>query len=130
FEGFPPRRPALRRRRFAELATEPRTLVLFEAPHRLAATLDDLTAALGADRPAAVCRELTKRYEQVRRGRLGELAAWAAAEQPRGEITLVVAGAPAGTAAPGAPQLREAVAARMAAGTTHRDAVAQVAREF
>ena len=129
FEGFPPRRPALRRRRFAELATEPRTLVLFEAPHRLAATLDDLAAALGADRPAAVCRELTKRYEEVRRGRLGELAAWAAGEQPRGEITLVVAGAPAG-AVPDEQALRQAVAARIAAGATHRDAVAQVAHEL
>jgi 16S rRNA (cytidine1402-2'-O)-methyltransferase len=130
FEGFPPRRPGLRRRRFAELATEPRTLVLFEAPHRLAATLDDLATALGADRPAAVCRELTKRYEEVRRGRLGELAAWAAREQPRGEITLVVAGAPAGAATPDERDLREAVAARMAAGATHRDAVAQVAQEL
>src|SRR6266536_2544023 len=70
FEGFLPRRPGERCRRLAELAGEPRTLVFFEAPHRLAATLDDLAAAFAADRPAAVCRELTKTYEQVRRGTL------------------------------------------------------------
>jgi 16S rRNA (cytidine1402-2'-O)-methyltransferase len=127
FEGFPPRRGAARRSRFAELATEPRTLVFFEAPHRIAATLADLAAGFGADRPAALCRELTKPYEQVRRGGLGELAAAAAADPPRGEITLVVAGAPAGPR-PDDAALRAAVAAEQAAGASHRDAAAAVAR--
>src|SRR5664280_2099968 len=83
FEGFLPRRPGERRSRLAELAGEPRTLVFFEAPHRLAAALADLAAAFGADRPAAVCRELTKTYEEVRRAPLAELAAWAAGVPPR-----------------------------------------------
>jgi 16S rRNA (cytidine1402-2'-O)-methyltransferase len=92
FEGFLPRRGADRRRRLAELARDPRTLVLFEAPHRLSAMLTDLSAAFGAGRPAAVCRELTKTYEEVRRGSLAELVVWA---EPgaRGEITVVVGGA-------------------------------------
>jgi 16S rRNA (cytidine1402-2'-O)-methyltransferase len=129
FEGFPPRRAAARRARFGTLATEPRTLVFFEAPHRIAATLSDLSGAFGPDRPAALCRELTKRYEQVRRGGLGELAGWAAAEPPRGEITLVVSGAPATGPVPDPAAVRAEVATRRAAGASHRDAVAAVARE-
>ena len=93
FEGFLPRAGGPRRRRIGELATEPRTLVLFESPRRVGATLADLASAFGADRPAAVCRELTKTYEEVRRGGLGELATWAA-DGLRGEVTLVVGGAP------------------------------------
>jgi 16S rRNA (cytidine1402-2'-O)-methyltransferase len=125
FEGFLPRRPAARRRAIAELAGEPRTLVLFEAPHRLAATLADLAAAFGAQRGAAVCRELTKTHEEVRRGTLGELADWASGEV-RGEITLVVAGA--------APRdvpadLAGLVAQRESAGVARKDAIAEVARE-
>lgn len=129
FEGFPPRKAAARRNRFAALAGEPRTLVFFEAPHRLAAALADLAAAFGGARPAAVCRELTKTHEQVRRGGLADLAAWAAETGPRGEITLVVAGAP--EPPPADPEaLRAAVAARVAGGVSHRDAVAQVAGEY
>lgn len=97
FEGFLPRKSGERRRRLAELASEPRTLVFFEAPHRTAAMLADLAGAFGAVRPAAVCRELTKTYEEVRRGGLAELADWAA-EGVRGEVTIVVSGAPAGAA--------------------------------
>lgn len=126
FEGFPPRRAAARRARFAALAAEPRTLVFFEAPHRIGATLADLAVAFGPDRPAALCRELTKRYEQVRRDGLGELAGWVAAEPPRGEITLVVAGA-LEPPRPDPAALRAEVAARQAAGDSHRDAVAAVA---
>ena len=91
FEGFLPRKGGERGTRIAELRDEPRTMVFFEAPHRLAAMLSALAAGLGADRGAAVCRELTKTYEEVRRGPLGELAPWAA-EGVRGEITVVVAG--------------------------------------
>ncbi len=79
----------------AALADEQRTIVFFEAPHRLARRLHDLVAAFGGDRRAAVCRELTKTYEEVRRGTLDELPQWAAGEV-RGEITLVVAGATRG----------------------------------
>lgn len=94
FEGFVPRKPGERSRALAALADEPRTLVFFESPHRLAATLESMVGAWGADRQAAVCRELTKTYEEVRRGPLAELAAWAA-DGVRGEITVVVGGAPA-----------------------------------
>ena len=95
FEGFLPRKAGERSRRLAELATEPRTMVFFEAPHRTEAALTAMAEAFGDDRAAAVCRELTKTHEEVRRGPLAELVAWAA-EGVRGEVTLVVAGAPAG----------------------------------
>jgi 16S rRNA (cytidine1402-2'-O)-methyltransferase len=128
FEGFLPRRSGERRRAAQALATEPRTLVFFEAPHRLADALRDLADALGADRPAAVCRELTKTYEEVRRDGLGPLADWAAAGEVRGEITVVVAGAPvtADTTAPA--DLAAEVAAREAAGEARKEAIAAVAR--
>lgn len=131
FEGFLPRTPAARRSRLRALAGEQRTLVLFEAPHRIAGALADLAAAFGPDRPAALCRELTKTYEEVVRRPLGDLARWAAEEEPRGEITLVVGGAP--EVAPERPDddtLRAAVAAREAAGLTRRDAITEVATEF
>ena len=92
FEGFLPRRASERMRRLRELASEPRTRVFFEAPHRAAVTLSAMAQAFGADRPGAVCRELTKTYEEVRRGSLQELADWATSEV-RGEMTLVIGGA-------------------------------------
>ena len=94
FEGFLPRTAGARASRVGDLATEPRTMVFFEAPHRLAATLEALASGLGPHRRATVCRELTKTYEEVRRGSLAELVEWAAGDV-RGEITLVVAGASA-----------------------------------
>jgi 16S rRNA (cytidine1402-2'-O)-methyltransferase len=96
FEGFPPRKAGERSRSLASLTSDPRTLVFFEAPHRIAETLAAMVEAFGVDRPAAVCRELTKTFEEVRRGPLGELAAWAA-DGVKGEITIVVQGAPAGS---------------------------------
>ncbi|GAA4916061.1 hypothetical protein GCM10023237_40460 [Streptomyces coeruleoprunus] len=93
FEGFLPRKAGERLARLREVAAERRTLVYFEAPHRLDDTLSAMAEVFGADRRAAVCRELTKTYEEVKRGGLGELAAWAA-EGVRGEITVVVEGAP------------------------------------
>ena len=92
FEGFLPRKPGEKARGLAALADERRTMVFFEAPHRIDATLVAMAEAFGADRRAAVCRELTTTYEEVRRGGLAELAAWAA-DGFRGEITVVVAGA-------------------------------------
>ena len=131
FEGFLPRTGSHRRSRLRELAAEPRTLVFFEAPHRIAGALADLSVTFGADRAAAVCRELTKTYEEVRRGSLGELAAWATDGETRGEITLVVAGAVAGPAErPDDDELRAAVAQREAVGVTRRDAIAEVATEY
>lgn len=92
FEGFLPRKGGERRRLLEEVAQERRTMVFFEAPHRIAASLEAMVEVLGADRPAAVCRELTKTWEEVRRGGLAELAGWAA-EGVKGEITIVVGGA-------------------------------------
>jgi len=92
FEGFPPRRPGERQRRFAELAGDRRTQVYFESGRRLAGTLGELAASHGADRQAVVCRELTKTHEEIVRGTLAELAAWSGSGAVRGEITLVVAG--------------------------------------
>lgn len=94
FEGFLPRRPGERARRLAELAAEPRTMVFFEAPHRLAAFLADCATAFGVDRQAAVCRELCKPHEEIRRSTLSDLADWAG-EGVRGEVTIVVSGASA-----------------------------------
>jgi 16S rRNA (cytidine1402-2'-O)-methyltransferase len=127
FEGFPPRKPSERRSVYAALAAEPRTLVLFEAPHRIASSLADLSAAFGADRPAAVCRELTKTYEEVRRGTLGELAEWAS-DGLRGEITEVVAGAPPSAAAPVDPAvLATEVAQAITDGVPRKEALSAVA---
>ncbi len=128
FEGFPPRKPGERARRLGALAAEERTMVFFEAPHRLASSLAAMAEAFGATRPAAVCRELTKTYEEVRRGGLAELAAWAEAGV-KGEITVVVAGH---TAAAGEPDIEDLVAEvdrRTEAGTQRKQAVADVAKE-
>lgn len=94
FDGFAPRKPGARHDWLASLRTEPRTVVFFESPHRIAQTLADAAQVLGAERRGAVCRELTKTYEEVRRGGLGELAEWAA-DGVKGEITVVVEGASA-----------------------------------
>lgn len=124
FEGFPPRKQGERRRALEALATEPRTMVFFEAPHRLADFLVEAADVLGADRPAAVCRELTKTYEEVRRGPLLELADWAVTGA-RGEITVVVAGF-SGTAVSTDDAVVQ-VAEQMADGMTFKDAVCAVA---
>ena len=115
FEGFLPRRPGERARALRGLVDEPRTMVFFEAPHRLGATLTTMAEVLGEERPAAVCRELTKTYEEVRRGGLSELAVWAA-EGVRGEITVVVAGADPAATAVGVEEAVAQVLARVADG--------------
>ena len=126
FEGFLPRKAGERGRRLAELAGEPRTMVFFEAPHRLAAALSAMADVLGDDRPAAVCRELTKTYEEVRRAGLRELAGWAA-EGVRGEVTVVVGGAVAGEAAGPADLVAEVEALVSGRGERLKDATATVA---
>jgi 16S rRNA (cytidine1402-2'-O)-methyltransferase len=125
FEGFLPRRGGERRSRLAGLADERRTMVFFESPHRLADALRDAASAFGDDRAAAVCRELTKTHEEIRRGPLASLAEWAA-EGVRGEITLVVAGAAAVPVSLSAAELAAAVAAEEAAGATRKDAIRAV----
>ena len=130
FEGFLPRRPGARRARIKELEMERRTVVLLEAPHRLAAALADLAAGFGPDRPAVLCRELTKTHEEIVRAGLGELAVWAGEREVLGEITLVVAGAAAAPAAPSADELRAAVDELMRTGLSRRDAVTAVAGDL
>jgi 16S rRNA (cytidine1402-2'-O)-methyltransferase len=127
FEGFLPRKAGARGRRLTELREEPRTMVFFEAPHRTAAMLGSLADAFGEERPAAVCRELTKTHEEVVRGPLAELVAWAA-DGVRGEVTVVVGGhTPAAGPPPGVAELAGLVAEEEAAGTTRKDAIRAVA---
>ena len=125
FEGFLPRKAGERARTLAALADEARTMVFFEAPHRLAVTLEAMADAFGDERRGAVCRELTKTYEEVRRGGLRELAAWAL-DGARGEITVVVEGAE-----PREASLEDAVATVLdlvAGGVRLKDACGQVAQ--
>jgi 16S rRNA (cytidine1402-2'-O)-methyltransferase len=126
FEGFLPRKAGERARRLASLATEERTLVFFEAPHRTAATLSAMADAFGAGRPAAICRELTKTHEEVRRGGLADLAAGAAGGV-RGEVTIVVSGAVVTAPDTDPDSLRRAVADEEARGTARKDAIKIVA---
>jgi len=129
FEGFLPRKGSARAERMAALAGEDRTIVLYESPHHLAATLADLAATLGPDRPVAVARELTKVHEEVRRTDLGAAAAAAAGEEPRGEHVLVVAGRPPLPPADD-DTVAAAVIAALATGATVRDAANSVARDL
>ncbi|SUA73369.1 Ribosomal RNA small subunit methyltransferase I [Nocardia otitidiscaviarum] len=124
FDGFPPRKSGQRKEWLRTLATEPRACVFFEAPHRLADCLADAVEILGPQRRAAVCRELTKTYEEVVRGTLAELAAWAV-DGARGEITVVLEGAQPVSAAP--EDLVERVEGLAAKGLRLKDACAEVA---
>lgn len=129
FEGFLPRKSGERQSALSALSGETRTMVFFESVHRLGDTLSAMAATFGADRSAALCRELTKTYEEVRRGTLGELSA--GAEGVRGEVTLVVRGASADAAGPPSDQaLGAAVAELVAAGSTRRDAIDTIAARF
>ena len=128
FEGFLPRKAGERRARLGELQADRRTTVLFEAPHRLADALADMAAVLGPERRAVVCRELTKTYEEVVRGTLPELVAWAAGGV-RGEVTLVLEGAPAPTVDLTPVELVRQVGVREAAGLTRKEAIVAVASE-
>jgi len=130
FEGFLPRKSGERARRLGEVAADPRTLVYFEAPHRTAVALTAMAEAFGADRRAAVCRELTKTHEEIRRGPLAELAAWAE-EGIRGEVTIVVAGAPApDPSAVDDATVRAEVARVEATGVRRKEAAAVVAERY
>jgi 16S rRNA (cytidine1402-2'-O)-methyltransferase len=123
FEGFLPRRDGQRRQRLRALATEPRTIVLFESPRRVQACLTDMVEFFGPDRPVAICRELTKTYEEVLRGSVGELVD--RAEGILGEVTVVVGGAPEVAAEPA--DLVADVEALVASGARRSEAIAQVA---
>ena len=132
FEGFLPRKAGERAARIASLRAEPRTMVFFEAPHRLAAMLTALAEGLGAERPAAICRELTKTYEEVIRGTLADLVTWSAGEV-LGEITVVVQGASVADRreAQGLVDAEDwvaAVRALEADGVDRKDAIAEIAK--
>jgi 16S rRNA (cytidine1402-2'-O)-methyltransferase len=130
FEGFPPRTAGARLATFEKLRFEERTMVFFEAPHRLADSLIDAVNVFGADRLGAICREMTKRYEETIRGNLGELSAWATANEVLGEITLVVAGAVTDSASLTAADMVARVREFEGAGMDRKTAIATVAEEF
>lgn len=124
FDAFAPRKAGPRKAWLESLRGEKRAIVFFESPHRLAQTLSDAAAVLGEDRPAAVCRELTKTYEEVKRGSLGELAKWAE-DNARGEITVVIEG---GEEVPSSlEELVDKVQRRVADGVRAKDACKEVA---
>jgi 16S rRNA (cytidine1402-2'-O)-methyltransferase len=128
FEGFLPRRGGERAARMAVIAAEPRTCVVFEAPHRVRQTAADLMAACGGDRQVAVARELTKLHEEVWRGTLAGAVAHLAQREPRGEYVLVVGAAPvSGAATAGPAEIEARLAERLAAGEDRKSAVAAVA---
>ena len=129
FDGFLPRKGSTRTARLTEVAAERRTTVLYEAPHRLARTLVDLAAACGPDRRVAIGRELTKLHEEIWRGTLAEAVAWTDEVTPRGELVVVLEGAPAPIAA-SEEDVEAAVRGRLAAGDTPRDAAAHVAAQL
>ncbi len=126
FEGFLPRKGAVRVERLADLAAEKRTTVIYEAPHRLAATLSDLAEACGPSRRVAVARELTKVYEEVWRGTLASAAERAAGQPARGEHVIVLAGAPP-RPTPGEADITAALDSRLGLGQSAKEAVPEVA---
>jgi 16S rRNA (cytidine1402-2'-O)-methyltransferase len=130
FEGFPPRTAGARSTAFEKLRFEERTMVFFEAPHRLKESLVDAVEVFGPDRKAAICREMTKRYEETIRGTLSELLSWASANEVLGEITLVIAGAEVDSALRTADEMVKRVKEFEAAGMDRKGAIATVADEF
>jgi 16S rRNA (cytidine1402-2'-O)-methyltransferase len=129
FEGFLPRKSGERRRRFDSLKEEPRTLLFYESPHRIAETLEDMLEVLG-DRPMALARELTKMYEEVRRGDISEVLDGVRRDPPRGEIVVVVQGAVRDSKPePDADELAEMARTLMGDGVPRKEAMALVARE-
>ena len=130
FEGFPPRASGARISTFEKLRHEARTMVFFEAPHRLGDSLGDALSVFGAERRGAICREMTKRYEETFRGTLAQLSSWADANEVLGEITLVIAGASEDSAATTAEEMVARVREFEGAGMDRKGAIASVAQEF
>jgi 16S rRNA (cytidine1402-2'-O)-methyltransferase len=130
FEGFAPRASGARLAAFEKLRHEERTMVFFEAPHRLGDSLGDAVSVFGAERLGAICREMTKRYEETIRGNLSELSMWADANEVLGEITLVIAGASADSATLTADEMVARVREFEGAGMDRKAAIASVAQEF
>ena len=129
FEGFPPRTQGARSKWFNDLAQEERTLIFFEAPHRIVESLKDAGDAFGLDRIGAVCREMSKHYEEVVRGELSQLIEWAESKDILGEITIVISGFDPGTREFDSAQLVQMVLNQESAGEGRKEAIAQVAKE-
>lgn len=129
FEGFLPRSSGARLAHLETLRFEERTMVLFEAPHRITDSLKDAAQIFGSDRQAAICREMTKTYEETVRGSLQELILWSQSKEILGEITVVLAGVPAGTAEKSAEEIVARVREYESAGMDRRDAISTVAKE-
>lgn len=130
FEGFAPRTSGARISFYESLRFEERTMVLFEAPHRLLESLQDAQSVLGSNRAGAICREMTKTYEETIRGTLAELINWAQGREILGEITLVFAGVEVGTETATNSQMVARVREYESAGMDRKDAIATVAREL
>ena len=130
FEGFAPRAQGARRAFYEKLRFEERTMVIFEAPHRLLESLEDAASILGENRAAAICREMTKTYEETIRGPLSELITWASSREILGEITLVFAGVEVGSEGKTADDAVVRVREYEAAGMDRKGAIATVAEEF
>jgi 16S rRNA (cytidine1402-2'-O)-methyltransferase len=129
FEGFPPRTQGARSKWFNDLAQEERTIIFFEAPHRIVESLKDAGDAFGLDRIGAVCREMSKHYEEVVRGELSQLIEWAQSKDILGEITIVISGFDPGTREFDSAQLVQMVLNQESAGEGRKEAIAQVAKE-
>ena len=129
FEGFPPRTQGARGKWFNDLAQEERTIIFFEAPHRIVESLKDAGDAFGLDRSGAVCREMSKHYEEVVRGELSQLIEWAQSKDILGEITIVISGFDPGTREFDSAQLVQMVLNQESAGEGRKEAIAQVAKE-
>ena len=130
FEGFSPRTSGARKSWYENLLLEERTIVFFEAPHRLRESLGDALEILGPARRVTICREMTKRYEESERGTLEELVAWSNEGEILGEITIVLAGFDPATITYSAAELVQMVLARESAGEPRKDAIAAIAKEL
>jgi 16S rRNA (cytidine1402-2'-O)-methyltransferase len=128
FEGFAPRTQGARQRWFKDLAIEERTIIFFEAPHRIVESLEDAAAAFGVERSVAICREMSKHYEEVVRGTFSDLITWAKSKDVLGEITVVVEGYALGTNNLSQDELVRLVIEQESAGESRKEAIAQVAK--
>ena len=129
FEGFPPRTKGARSKWFKDLSEEERTIIFFEAPHRIVESLTDAAEAFGKDRAGAVCREMSKQYEEVIRGSISQLITWAGSKEILGEITVVVEGFDLGSREFSDEQLINLVLAQEKSGEGRKEAIALVAKE-
>ena len=130
FEGFLSRSAGARQTHLESLRFEERTMIFFEAPHRITECLADALETFGGDRRAAICREMTKTYEETVRGTLSDLLVWSTSKEILGEITMVIAGVPVGSAAKTAEEMVNRVREFESAGMDRKDAIATVAKEF